>query len=290
MKTRYAYFLFALFVVGGFYFLIKTQRDANFDLANREIMIRKIGNAVLLQADDHSSRVLPVEKLSGETYELRFEKSFAIEPEALVSIIRKTFATSTKTDYIVNVLDCKNHKVVYGYAVIKSEVKSDIPCLGRNLPFGCYTVRIKFNQVAPDVNKQAATISILAAALFFPLVVFRFRKSKTQPKKFPEPNLLINIGTILFNVEKKCLITTDATINLTTKENRLLAIFAQTPNQTIDRARLQKEIWEDEGIIVGRSLDVFVSKLRKKLESDADVQLINVHGKGYKLQIKNAAD
>jgi len=290
MKTRYAYFLFTLFVVGGFYFLIKTQRDADFDLANREIMIRKIGNAVLLQADDRSSRVLPVEKLSGETYELRFEKSFAIEPEALVSIIRKTFATSTKTDYIVNVLDCENHKVVYGYAVIKSEVKSDIPCLGRNLPFGCYTVRIKFNQVAPDVNKQAATISILAAALFFPLVVFRFRKSKIQPKKFPEPNPPINIGTILFNVEKKCLITTDATINLTTKENRLLAIFAQTPNQTIDRARLQKEIWEDEGIIVGRSLDVFVSKLRKKLESDADVQLINVHGKGYKLQIKNAAD
>jgi DNA-binding response OmpR family regulator len=48
---------------------------------------------------------------------------------------------------------------------------------------------------------------------------------------------------------------------------------------------LQKEIWEDEGIIVGRSLDVFISKLRKKLENDSAVKLVNIHGKGYKLEI-----
>jgi DNA-binding response OmpR family regulator len=47
---------------------------------------------------------------------------------------------------------------------------------------------------------------------------------------------------------------------------------------------LLKRVWEDEGVITGRSLDVFISKLRKKLKNDPSVQIVNVHGKGYKLE------
>jgi len=70
-----------------------------------------------------------------------------------------------------------------------------------------------------------------------------------------------------------------------TKENKILLILAQSPNTVIERARLQKEIWEDEGVIVGRSLDMFISKLRKKLEIDPSIQLVNIHGKGYRLEV-----
>ena len=77
-------------------------------------------------------------------------------------------------------------------------------------------------------------------------------------------------------------------IVLTGTEARLLLIFAMTPNETITRSRLQKEIWEDEGIIVGRSLDMFISKLRKKLELDPNVKILVIRGKGYKLEIGNA--
>ena len=61
-------------------------------------------------------------------------------------------------------------------------------------------------------------------------------------------------------------------IDLTKTETRVLRIFAAAPNEAIERSRLQKEIWEDEGVIVGRSLDMFISKLRKKLECDIEVQ------------------
>ncbi|MEN0056487.1 MAG: helix-turn-helix domain-containing protein [Mucilaginibacter sp.] len=57
-------------------------------------------------------------------------------------------------------------------------------------------------------------------------------------------------------------------------------MFAQAPNEIIDRNRLQKEVWEDEGVIVGLSLDTFISKLRKKLENDPSVKLVSIHGKG----------
>jgi DNA-binding response OmpR family regulator len=67
----------------------------------------------------------------------------------------------------------------------------------------------------------------------------------------------------------------------------LLLIFALSPNETIERTRLQKEIWEDEGVIVGRSLDMFISKLRKKLEFDPNINIVVIRGKGYKLEISS---
>jgi len=74
-------------------------------------------------------------------------------------------------------------------------------------------------------------------------------------------------------------------IDLTRTETRVLRIFALSPNEAIERSRLQKEIWENEGVIVGRSLDVFISKLRKKLELDPNLKIVVIRGKGYKLEI-----
>ena len=88
-----------------------------------------------------------------------------------------------------------------------------------------------------------------------------------------------------FDAEARKLLINGKTIDLTKTETRVLRIFALSPNAPIERSRLQKEIWEDEGVIVGRSLDMFISKLRKKLESDTDVKIVVIRGKGYKLEI-----
>ena len=55
--------------------------------------------------------------------------------------------------------------------------------------------------------------------------------------------------------------------------------------ELIPREKLLQEVWINEGVITGRSLDMFVSKLRKKLSSDPELRITNVHGKGYKLEI-----
>ena len=73
--------------------------------------------------------------------------------------------------------------------------------------------------------------------------------------------------------------------SLTVKEAKLLGILAESANQVVDRNRLQKEVWEDEGVIVGWSLDMFISRLRKKLEGDDTVKIVSIHGKGYRLEI-----
>ena len=74
---------------------------------------------------------------------------------------------------------------------------------------------------------------------------------------------------------------------LTGKEAELLHLLYRQANSTIDRGIILKEVWGDEGDYVGRTLDVYISKLRKKLEADNRLKIINLRGIGYKLIIDN---
>lgn len=264
------------------------QRDDHFNLAKREILMREIGHEILLQSGDRTSRVLPVTKLEGEKYRLQFERQFNFTPDSLVQIIKKNLASNQEThDYIVNVLNCSDESVVYGYSISKAGANNIVPCLGRTQIPDCYRITIEFGRLPFTVKKYAATASLLAMVALFPLTVIRYRRKKkpiAEKTSNPEKHQ-ISMGNILFDTGKKQLLTPSGNLSLTVKETKILLIFAQNPNEVIDRTRLQKEIWEDDGIIVGRSLDVFISKLRKKLESDPSIQLANIHGKGYKLQI-----
>ena len=90
---------------------------------------------------------------------------------------------------------------------------------------------------------------------------------------------------MLFDAKNRKLIINEKSIDLTGTETRILLIFAFSPNEIIGRSRLQKEIREDDGVIVGRSLDMFISKLRKKLEYNQNIKIVVIRGKGYKLEI-----
>jgi DNA-binding response OmpR family regulator len=73
---------------------------------------------------------------------------------------------------------------------------------------------------------------------------------------------------------------------LTFREAKLLEYFASHPNEVLNREQIQDYVWKDEGVIVGRSLDVFISRLRKILKSDESISIKNIHGVGYKLEVK----
>jgi DNA-binding response OmpR family regulator len=109
-----------------------------------------------------------------------------------------------------------------------------------------------------------------------------------HPSGFQNPSTsMFTMGSMSFDADTRKLMINEQTIDLTKTEARVLRIFALTPNEAIERSRLQKEIWEDEGVIVGRSLDMFISKLRKKLEPDPTLKIAVIRGKGYKLEISS---
>lgn len=93
----------------------------------------------------------------------------------------------------------------------------------------------------------------------------------------------IKIGAYSFNLIKQTLHHSDTTILLTHREASLLYFLIENKNEILDRSTVLKKIWGDDDFFNGRSMDVFISKLRKKLSHDLNIQIINVRGYGYKL-------
>ena len=74
---------------------------------------------------------------------------------------------------------------------------------------------------------------------------------------------------------------------LTTKESQLLRLLCVHKNDVLDRSFALKSIWQDDNYFNGRSMDVYIAKLRKYLRDDSKVEIINIHGKGFKLLVNN---
>ncbi len=92
-----------------------------------------------------------------------------------------------------------------------------------------------------------------------------------------------DIGDYNFDVNKQLLHKGDNTIKLTTKESELLALLCANKNNILERNFALKAIWKDDNYFNARSMDVYITKLRKHLSEDPSIEIINVHGKGYKL-------
>ena len=72
-------------------------------------------------------------------------------------------------------------------------------------------------------------------------------------------------------------------IKLTTKENELLYLLCKNKNNIMERSYALKAIWGDDNYFNGRSMDVYIAKLRKHLKNDERVEILNIHGRGFKL-------
>ncbi len=92
-----------------------------------------------------------------------------------------------------------------------------------------------------------------------------------------------NIGKYKFDYKHQVLDLKGVQHKLTTKEAELLKLLCVHANEVLDRNFALKSIWNDDNYFNGRSMDVYIAKLRKYLKEDPAVELINVHGKGFKL-------
>jgi len=139
-------------------------------------------------------------------------------------------------------------------------------------------------------NVVYAGMLVLLVATFF---IWRFRKNLRAVPVHNQHHAIIKesdpefgaLGNFLFNVKSQRLLLGSEVISLTDKECKVLELLHKNSGELIPRETLMQKIWIDEGVITSRSLDMFVSKLRKKLSRDPELRITNVHGKGYKLEI-----
>lgn len=250
-----------------------------------EVVLRDLGHQLLLSAKDSSSRVLPVKKLNERTYQVSFQNHFGFISDSLINLVQRTFQKNDLAkDYIVNLRNCTQNETVFAFE-INSQTGDLTPCRGRTLEVGCYVIEI---ELLKKIRFNFFWLLLLIIPLSFLgfYVKDRFRKKEESESTFVD-NDYIQLGSFKFYADNNVLKAENNSITLSEKETKALRIFAENINQVVEREKLMKEIWEDEGIVViSRNVDVLVSKLRKKLIDDNSIKFINVPGRGYKLIIE----
>ena len=105
-----------------------------------------------------------------------------------------------------------------------------------------------------------------------------------QKKRVVRQKVLI--GKIPYEPELRMLHLSEGAKKLTTKENLLLRLLVKNQNELLDRQATLRAVWGDDNYFNGRSMDVYIAKLRKLLKEDGNIEIMNVHGIGFKLLVK----
>lgn len=249
-----------------------------------KVAMRSVGNQLLLTKKDSTSLVLPVVALSNSTFELSFENPIEFDPTTLNKLISDTFKKANlPKNYLVEVVQCGDQEIAYSYEMFKMVENNIVPCGGRIMPERCYTIQLSFTEVEKSNSSVFWFYLLVFLVLAFLFVVFYSKYYSFKHTTILENT--VQLGIFRFYPEENKLVKEKQDIPLSNKECELLIILAAKPNQIVKREELSKKVWEDNGVIVGRSLDTYISKLRKKLVDDNRIKIENIHGVGYKLKI-----
>lgn len=251
-----------------------------------KIALRDVGNALLLANNDSTSLIPPITKLNENRYQLVFKNKLTITPDSLISFVNKSLKLANLPKrYIVEVINCNTEEVSYSFQINGTKEQNIVPCIGRNLPMDCYTIQILFleNEFISSRKVRYLILAVLLLSVVSLLLFYKKRNKKASLKEEEKP--YSKIGDYKFYKDQNKLIKDAFEIKLSTKECELMAMLSANQNQVVKREVLVKEIWEDRGVFVDRSLDTFISKLRKKFKNDPSINIINIHGVGYKLEV-----
>lgn len=266
---------------------------------SREAVSRQIGDAWMLAVGDSSSVVQPIVR-EGNRYTIGFNSDFAFQPESLTSLVDSVLkAHKVQSSYFLEVLRCDSNVIVYNSQRSGSEGvdSSDVvPCGVREYPSACYKIALTFygserptDSKENDVSnvpffdpKDPYNWSILIGVALLIFAGYAYFKRK---KQLGIAEHIIPIGAYTFDQRNMHLTFKGETVELTSKEADLLFLLHSSKNETVERDTILRIVWGDEGDYVGRTLDVFISKLRKKLAGDPGVKIANIRGVGYRLVV-----
>lgn len=255
------------------------------------VVMRMIGDSLLANADDHHSRVLPI-KQEGNRFIVSFESSLQFKPNELVNTIRGIIEDAAVSDhYIVEVIQVETKEVIYSFEINSNTQTDLIPCSGREQPRDDYAMKMTLLDIPKQTSKSAGipdasngllsplTITLMFGVVLLAAVVYRLKRSRESSSSAG----VICIGDYQLDKRTMMLTLEGKSVELSSREVDLLYLLYSQKNEAIEREYLLKIVWGDEGHYIGRTLDVFVSKLRKRLSADENIRIINVRGYGYKL-------
>ncbi|ACT96101.1 winged helix-turn-helix domain-containing protein [Dyadobacter fermentans] len=265
--------------------------DATRFSENVNLSLRRTADILLRANGDSLSQIPPVKQTDANTFSVQIARLFDYDklPETLQ---RSLEAYYIDRPYTVTLLDCQTGEIKLGYQLFDLKQPGGVPCGGRSREESCYTLQIRFEQLAPRPEAANNTWLLLTAGGALAGLGFiawnrtrNKREPENPPQEAPAGSSRIAMGRSWLDTANQTLFNGESIQTLTFREAKLLALFAKNSNQVLERDVILKSVWEDEGVTVGRSVDVFVSRLRKLLAADPHVKIIAIHGVGYKMEV-----
>ncbi len=256
------------------------RMSRSFDAAVEEFN-HSVSVALYTVADSMSENV-SVEKRSSNYFYVTTNSP--LSPQKVDTMVRKELAArNIVLDYELGVYKAEDDSLVYGNLVKAKNWDSRKSAHGAiddtNKNFAILFSSGK-NQRFGQMDIGMLVVSLLIASLISWAVFF-----KDHGRSPTGEHHQIQLGNSLLDFHNQNLIVNELTYSLTHKENQLLKLFFKNPNQVIDRDVFLTEIWEKDGFFVARSMDVFVSKVRKYLRADEKIKIENIRSKGYRLLV-----
>ncbi len=282
--------VFSMQFVGS---LTAPQKELKLYEDKINLALRRTGHHLLKSAGDSITEIPPVERIGDNTWRLQLNHSF--DYASLPTMLHQSMGQyGIDVPYEVAVKRCDNKKIQLGYHLNDYLKAGVVPCQDRSETMNCQFIEVSFT------TNAAATRSpwFYMWALLTPFAYFlwiRFIKPPSHKKPVltaipvelvaAEREPLLQFGTFKLDFTGQKLIYGDKVHSLTFREAKLLHLFVTHANQILERSVIIEKVWADEGVLVGRSVDMFVSRLRKMLKDDPTIQIVAVHGIGYRLEI-----
>jgi len=257
----------------------------NFSPEKINLALRRTADALLRLSGDSTSRIPAIEQKGNSVWQVRLEQTFNYDQ--LPALLQSSLDVhGIKRPYNVSVRRCDDGSIDLGYNYLDFSENNGVACRGREKPVGCHYIEISF---LSDLNSNPLLVE---KGLFFLVIIggiagfwlFRRQKIKPLPAEKDTTNFKI-FGNSQLDVTNQILLCNGVKHSLTFRETKLLLLFVTHSGQLMERDSIIQQVWADEGVLVGRSVDVFVSRLRKKLADDTSVVLAVVHGIGYRMEV-----
>lgn len=288
-KTILRNFCF-LFAAVHFWIIPSIANNESVRFAEKaNLALRRTAHHLLIANGDTLSTIPPVKQLDANTFSIRMEHvlDYAKLPGLLQESLKMQDITS---GYNVAVLDCDKGELRLGYNFLELNQKDGVACQKRTNEGQCYQLQVSFIPQKQEANSGGQNwfmLSLGGALAGLGLIAW----NKSRHRKIMEPTLETLISPKLefsksyLDIQNQTLVSGNIVQQLTFRETKLLSLFARHTNQVLERDMILKSVWEDEGVTVGRSIDVFVSRLRKMLANDPYVKITAIHGVGYKMEV-----
>lgn len=293
MKGKVALCRFMLCFVLGYFYLgtnLVLGNEPAFEL-KANLALREVAHRLLQEQGDSTSTIPPVDYRAGKGFYLTYGAS--LNYSRLKLIVDEVFENrDLPLTYQLALFACDNDLLVLGYSAVEGEPDELPACVGREETADCYNIAIKFSNNEDQNETSPLWLMIIPILFLFGGAFWWWNTNSPKPipmaplsEKEPTPDPVYQLGILQFDPENQVLFGGGEDQRLTFRESKLLDLFCQHRNHLLAREEILEYVWGDEGVMVGRSIDVFVSRLRKKLKREVNIKITSVHGVGYRLEL-----